>query len=511
MTIRAAIYTRVSSKKSLDGVSLEQQLEDCESYAKRHHMHVSAIYTDRAKTGRNDNRPELQRLQTDAAKRAFDVVIVWKLDRCARNTWLQLKVVDDLLKTGIRLYSTTEQIEYETAAGRYMLTMLAGSAEMFSNLLSERMKRTFSFHAEQGRWVGPAPIGYQRHAEKRTLIPTDDAPAPQLAFALYATGQYSYATVADALNSHGYRVYNPQTGERNLFSKFTVREMLANPVYIGKVRHKGQIYDGQHERLIDDATWQKVQAIQERHRSKAGQVSVSSGFGMLTELVFCEQCGARMWHHNKIQYPYYVCSSRHRRTCQAPGMPAKRAEAQVFELLKALAIPADWQRQIVLMMQEIYAQRQQPTPEVDVPAVERRLARLQHLYLDGDIGEAYYREERAKLQAMLREQPVAAPARELDIRKAVRTLSNLHDLVKRSHVVKQRAMLREIFASLWIGKQNGIAAIQPREPYLALVQGIAAIHTEVSTNGEPGGQWAHLSWNFPAILTHHADYQSICR
>jgi site-specific DNA recombinase len=500
--MRAAIYTRVSAKKSLDGVSLEQQLTDCEAYAKRHHMQVTAVYTDRAKTGRNDNRPELQRLQADAARKAFDVVIVWKLDRCARNTWLQLKVVDDLLKTGIRLYSTTEQIEYETAAGRYMLTMLAGSAEMFSNLLSERMKRTFSFHAEQGRWVGPVPIGYQRHPERRTLVPTDDAPAVQLAFALYATGQYSYASVADALNQHGYRIHNPQTGKRNLFGKFTVRELLANPVYIGKIRHNGDLYPGQHDRLIDDVTWLAVQDIRERHRAKAGQVSVSSGFGMLTELVYCEQCGARMWHHNKVQYPYYVCSSRHRRTCQAPGVPARHAEARIYDLLKTLAIPADWQRRIILLMQDLYAKRQQPTPDVDVPAVERRLARLQHLYLDGDIGEIYYREERGKLQAMLRAQPPAAPVRELDIRKAVRTLGNLHDLVKRSHVVKQRAILREVFASLWIGKKNGIAAIQPREPYLALVQGIAAI----STNGEPGGQWAHLTWNFPAILEHHSDY-----
>jgi site-specific DNA recombinase len=211
--------------------------------------------------------------------------------------------------------------------------MLAVAAEAYSDQLSERMRDTRQAEARQGRHVGPVPVGYVR-APGGKLQPSPHIPdceAVQTAFHLYATGNESARTVTIKLNMAGY-TWPRYDGTRAPFHKDGVIELLQNPVYIGRIDAAGVVVERAHTPLIEQATWDAVQAILRERAAKSplgGRISVATvqrQEGMLINLAYCANCGARLWYQRN-NHDVYRCSGR----ASGSHCTARRCVAEVSE------------------------------------------------------------------------------------------------------------------------------------------------------------------------------------
>jgi DNA invertase Pin-like site-specific DNA recombinase len=202
----AVAYIRVSRADKKRGLTLEIQIEAIRAYARRQTITLlDTVYVDEGKsayTNRIDKRPSFQRLLHDAQakNRIWSLVLVYKTDRFARDALIQLQCRRELKRLGVDTESATQYNPDDSAIGKLNVVLDAGLNEYYSALLAERMRDVRRFEAsQQGRHVGPIPVGYDRI--QGLLVPNDRAPAVLLAGQLYATGQESAARIADALNA----------------------------------------------------------------------------------------------------------------------------------------------------------------------------------------------------------------------------------------------------------------------------------------------------------------------
>lgn len=127
--MKAVIYARYSSSEQREE-SIEGQLRECKEYAERHNMTIVGTYLDRALSARTDDRPEFQKMIRDSAKKQFDVVLVWKLDRFARNRLDSATYRAILKRNGVNVVSAKENIA-EGPEGIILEAMLEGMAEYY--------------------------------------------------------------------------------------------------------------------------------------------------------------------------------------------------------------------------------------------------------------------------------------------------------------------------------------------------------------------------------------------
>jgi site-specific DNA recombinase len=464
--MRCAIYIRVSGKRQIKGVSLDDQLRACREYAARLGWVIIEVYVELGRsafTEKLEKRVAFQQMLEDAKKKRFDVVLVYKLDRFARKTLVQYQAAAELERYKVQIASATEPIDRKTTAGRMTFGMLAVAAEAYSDQLSERMRDTRRAEARQGRHVGPVPVGYIRRADGK-LEPSPHLPdreAVQFGFRLYATGNESGRTVTLKLNDAGY-TWPKSDGTRMPFHKDGVIEMLQNPVYIGRITAVGVVVEDAHEPLIDRATWDAAQGIMRERATKSpagGRTSVATfqrQEGLLIDLAYCANCGARLWYLCTPRC-YYRCSGRsYGSHCNARWCRTETIEAQVLQEIGKLTLPADW-RDGALVRARKLMEEQQPG-YVDHAALEGKLKRLARLYQDGLIDDASYERDRDTIRAQL-----AAPAAMLpfdDMRAVATLLGNLAELLKEATTEERRAILVQLIDQVYL-KHDAVLGIRP--------------------------------------------------
>ena len=150
--LKAVIYARYSSSSQREE-SIEGQIRDCTAYAERNGYTVIGTYADRALSGTTDNRPEFQRMIKGSKRKQFDLVIVWKLDRFARNRYVSAKYKYQLRQNGVRVVSANESIS-QGADGILLESMLEGMAEWYSENLKENVLRGLTVNANKLKWNG---------------------------------------------------------------------------------------------------------------------------------------------------------------------------------------------------------------------------------------------------------------------------------------------------------------------------------------------------------------------
>jgi DNA invertase Pin-like site-specific DNA recombinase len=217
---RAALYLRVSSEEQIIGYSLPAQERAIAAYCAQHGYEIVARYRDEGKSARSDDvakRPGFRQLITDAEARRFDVVIVHKLDRFARNRRVAFDAFHRLGSAGVGFVSIAENMDYSTPAGQLMLTMLVGLAQFYSDNLSWETKKGKGERKARGLHNGLLPFGTTKGpdglpvidttawacdaATRREIVPADGL---QLAFELAAAGK-SDREIAQTLTEAGYR------------------------------------------------------------------------------------------------------------------------------------------------------------------------------------------------------------------------------------------------------------------------------------------------------------------
>lgn len=304
---KAVIYARYSSHAQNEQ-SIEGQLHVCHEYAKREGITVIDEYIDRALTGRSDERPQFQKMIADAKKRAFQYVIVYKLDRFARNRYDSAIYKHKLKQCGVKLLSAMENIG-DNPESIILEAVLEASAEYYSVDLSQKIKRGRKESAAKGKFVGGGvPIGYKNVGGFLVL---DDLIAPHIkwAFEQYAAGM-TKRDILDEFNRRGLRNRNGKP-----FNYNALQHAFRSEKYVGVLEQSGVRVENGCPALIDRATFDRVQArldLMAKHGAKNKAVEVEY---LLTGKIFCGHCGATMQGVSGTgkgggKWYYYQCSAR---------------------------------------------------------------------------------------------------------------------------------------------------------------------------------------------------------
>ena len=304
--MNAVIYARYSSQNQTEQ-SIEGQLRDNYDWAKRQGVTVIGEYIDRALTGTKDSRPDFQRMIDDSSSKQFQMVIVWKLDRFARNRYDSAIYKARLKKNGVKVVSVMENIT-DSPEGIILEGLLESMAEYYSANLSENTKRGKRESALKGHWNGGhVPFGYAVK-DKRLVVDEKTAPTVRYIFEQYAAGK-TKADIVPELERKGIKTYY---GKPLTLASFN--SVLRNTVYIGKGKYNGEVIENFCDPIVDEWTFDRVQE-QIKRRSRAPAASKAQVEYLLSGKAFCGICGQPMVgisgksRSHKI-YHYYRCSHR---------------------------------------------------------------------------------------------------------------------------------------------------------------------------------------------------------
>ena len=275
---RCAIYTRKSTEEGLEQSfnSLDAQREACAAYilSQKHEgwAELSDRYDDGGFSGGSMERPGLQQLLEDVRAGRIDVIVVYKVDRLTRALSDFAKMVDVFDGAGVSFVSVTQAFNTTSSMGRLTLNVLLSFAQFEREVTAERIRDKVAASKRKGMWMGGAiPLGYDVEDKALVVSPTE-ATAIRTIFAEYlALG--SVRQLRARLDALG--IVSKQRTNRfgrvsggTTFSRGALYNILRNPIYIGKVRHKEELHEGLHEAIIDDATWKLVQTQLADHGGK---------------------------------------------------------------------------------------------------------------------------------------------------------------------------------------------------------------------------------------------------
>jgi site-specific DNA recombinase len=355
---RCAIYTRKSSEEGLEQEfnSLQAQCEACEAFirSQRHEGWILARtrYDDGGFSGGSMERPALQRLLADIREGRIDIIVVYKVDRLTRSLADFARLVEIFDAQGASFVSVTQQFNTTSSMGRLTLNVLLSFAQFEREVTGERIRDKIAASKKKGMWMGGnVPLGYD--ASERTLIINPaEAEAVRCIFALYLefgcvrrvkeeTDRLGLTTKRNTTASGLERGGKP-------FSRGHLYQLLTNPIYIGEIAHKGQLYPGQHPALIDAEAWSAVRdqlaANARDHRRKTHATEPSMLAGALVDAR-----GERFTPSHAVKkgrrYRYYVSAALITQAgadhAQGWRLPAQAIEDAVIRVLTdALTSPA---------------------------------------------------------------------------------------------------------------------------------------------------------------------------
>ena len=311
--MRVAIYTRFSSSSQREASSEEQE-KICREYAERNGYEVFKVYSDKALTGKNDDRPMFQKLLRDCSMNVFDAVLVYSIDRFGRNLIQTLENANKIEKdNGKLLISVTENFE-NNSSGRFFRNIMMSYAQFYSDELSDKIKRGMDYNAERCMSTGGGvALGLRIGKDKHYEIDPDTAPIVQKIFEMYADGKTSTEIIAH-LNSLGYK-----TSKGVPFNKNSLHTILKNKRYIGVYTYRGIETPDGIPRIISDELFNKVAERMEKNRKAPARARAKVEY-LLTTKLFCGHCKEMMTGYSATGkqgnvYNYYICNGRKAKKC----------------------------------------------------------------------------------------------------------------------------------------------------------------------------------------------------
>lgn len=397
---KAAIYVRVSTtNQEEEGTSLASQERLCREFATDHEWEVVRVFQDVYTASEYRERPGLSGMRELVRLKAVDIVLCYALDRLSRNQTHVAVLMDELEHHGVQLSLVTEEFE-NTATGKFLQSARAFAAELEREKIKERQIRGKRERALSGKLhrAGVDPFGYVRVPGSqgeivREVVETEAVVVREMYDRIVA-GQ-SLRHVTAWLNEQGIPSpavrRNIKTRDTAIWGKSQVRRILTNPMYKGEAyawRHRAgkrgsnvnrpqeewiRLPDGIVPAIVEPAVWA---AVQERLASNSGATTRNQKNPyLLRGMIFCANCGARMWSDREKDYRTYRCSSRQLRSgpCGGSRVRADEIEADVWSQAVALLTEPN------AIKREMARQRSNSRQPVDISkrrALERALERL---------------------------------------------------------------------------------------------------------------------------------------
>jgi len=318
--LRCAIYTRKSSEEGLDQDfnSLHAQREACEAYVASQAglgwKVVSDRFDDGGISGATMERPALQRILSEIRAGRIDVVVVYKIDRLTRSLADFARIIEVFDERTVSFVSVTQSFNTTSSMGRLTLNVLLSFAQFEREVTAERIRDKIAASKRKGMWMGGmVPLGYDS-VNKKLVVNQDEAVTVRKLFDLYRQ-EKSIRAVQERAQVLGLKTKqriaarSGRSSGRTDFSCGHLRTILSNPIYVSRIRHRGQTYDGQHEAIIDDDIFSEVQELLKKGSNPSTTLPRPDDMHLLTGILFDEN-GERLSpsHATKSgrRYRYYV-------------------------------------------------------------------------------------------------------------------------------------------------------------------------------------------------------------
>ena len=332
--MNVVIYARFSSH-SQTKQSIEGQLKVCYEYAEAHNYTVVGEYIDRAQSGKFDTRADFQKMISDSDKHTFEGVLVYQLDRFARNRYDSAIYKSKLKKNGVRVLSAKENIT-DDASGILIEGVLESMAEYYSVELSQKIHRGMAINAEKCLSNGSNPgLGFKVDSERRFYVDEEEAAIVREIYERYASGETKTEIIRDLQR----RKVKTSLGKE--FSRNSLSRLLSNKRYIGIYLYKGVETPGGMPRILDDDLFYRVQALMNKNKSAPARTH-GEGEYLLTTKLFCGHCKGMMVGYGGTgksgkQYHYYMCKKARKKMCDKKIISKAYIEKRVVdECLKML-------------------------------------------------------------------------------------------------------------------------------------------------------------------------------
>ncbi len=355
--VRYAVYTRKSTEERLDHAfnSLDAQRESAEAFIASQKAEGWVCLPDRfddgGHTGANTERPALKRLLADIEAGKIDGVVVYKVDRLSRSLLDFAKLMGAFDKYGVSFVSVTQAFNTTHSMGRLTLNILLSFAQFEREIISERTRDKIAAMRRRGKWSGGhPPLGYDVLSSlggSNLMVNTQESERVRAIFVLYIEMQ-SLIQTAKELNRRGWTtkrwITSKGTEAGGLpFDKSSVSRLLGNVVYLGMVRYKDEVHPGEHEAIIDEATFQRV-TVMLRSNGRAGGTHIRNKSGALLKgLLRCKPCNKSMMYSfttkGNRRYRYYTCITAQKQgwdACSSKSVPAEQIERFVIEQIRAI-------------------------------------------------------------------------------------------------------------------------------------------------------------------------------
>ncbi|MCL2798267.1 MAG: recombinase family protein [Firmicutes bacterium] len=302
----AVIYARYSPGANQTYQSIEGQLAECLAFCQRSGLRITHQYIDCAQTGTNDKRTEFLRMIEDSKRRGFAFVVVYQLDRFARNRYDSATYKAKLKKNGVRVLSARENIT-DDASGVLIEGVLESMAEYYSVELSQKIKRGFSVSASKCKYFGGSvPLGYKVNEQKEFVLDEEKAPIVQKLFEMFTNG-HNYAQILRWLNERGI-----MTTRGKKWGSTNLHDLFGNRRYLGIYIYKGSETVGGMPRIIDDETFAEAQRVLARYSAAPSRGKATVDY-ILSAKMICGHCGTPLngvsaTSKNKRTHYYYQCA-----------------------------------------------------------------------------------------------------------------------------------------------------------------------------------------------------------
>lgn len=282
---KVAIYSRVSTlHQAEEGYSIGQQIEALAKYCQAMDWSIYDNYSDAGFSGGKLERPAMQKMIQDAESGKFDTVVVYKLDRLSRNVRDTLYLVKDVFNANnVDFVSLQENIDTKSAMGNLFITLLSAIAEFEREQIKERMQLGVKGRAKSGKttsWTTP-PFGYEYDTNTQ----------------LMTINHYQAEIVRDMFDKiiSGWSIMGITTHLRKTNNKkwthVRVKRILENVAYIGKVKYRDEIFDGEHAPILTEEIFYKAQKALEERTNKKDNTRPFQGLYMLSNIAKCGYCG----------------------------------------------------------------------------------------------------------------------------------------------------------------------------------------------------------------------------
>ncbi len=493
--MRAIAYLRVSTLSQVEGHSLDAQERLFRDLCKNKGWELTKIYREEGKSAHVEainRRPVFRQLLGDVEKHQFDIVVVHTFDRWSRNLKVTLESLGILGKNNVSLISMSENIDYSTPQGKLFTQMLGSFAEYFSGSLSTHVSKGLDQRAHEGKHTGGIPFGYEscwsigNKAEKKLLCnpahpagihlrKTESKMVSEL-FNRYATGTTTLSQLASMMNEQGFRTRNignyPDASGKlvsgpRLFTTASIRGILHNPFFTGKVIHKQKLMPGIHDPLVSEELFEVVQNTLKKNsgRSKTLQPHPER-FYLLKGIVRCAYCGMPMWaqtYKNGQRYYREHIKSRSIADCPAGGgsIPCHVIDEQVKKLVSAIELGPRWLEEVLALVNlkddvdRIKRERKQ---------LQEKLRRLGQTYIDNLIDQDEYNRRKQQYQLQMESLviPEASAAEE-----AGKLIKDLPRLWNEANPEEQRKLLLTMLDAIYIDTKQtkSVIAVKPKPPF----------------------------------------------